>query len=60
MALDRDDQRLVDALRLYAKQKFERPPFPFDDLKFTLEQAAATIEHKQAMVDSTLAGGSDA
>lgn len=48
MILDRDDQMLVDALRLHAKGG-KRPPFPFDDLKFTLQQAAATIERKQAM-----------
>lgn len=48
MSLDRDDQMLVDALKAHAKGG-KRPPFPFDDLKFTLEQAAATIERKQAM-----------
>lgn len=50
MVLDRNDQILVDALRLHAKGG-KRPPFPFDDLKFTLEQAAATIERKQALAN---------
>jgi hypothetical protein len=48
MAIDRDDQMLIDALKAYAKGG-KRPMFPFDDLKFTLEQAAATIARKQAM-----------
>lgn len=47
MALDRNDQMLVDALKAHAKGG-KRPPFPFDDLKFTLEQAAATIARQKA------------
>ena len=39
----RDEQQVVDALRLHTAHG-DRPEFPFDDLNFTLEQAARTIE----------------
>lgn len=52
MDLDRDDQMLVDAIKAHAKGG-AIPPFPFDDLKFTLEQAAATICRR------ALTGGAD-
>lgn len=42
MDLDREDRMLVEALRAYAKEG-DHPAFPFDDLKFTLEQAADRI-----------------
>ena len=38
----RDEQALVDALKLHA-QRGPRPEFPYDDLAFTLEEAAETI-----------------
>ncbi len=42
MLLDREDRLLVEALRAYAKGD-ARPAFPFDDLKFTLKEAADRI-----------------
>ncbi|GEM_PF-4768801 len=37
-----DEQRVADALMLHS-HRGERPAFPFDDLNFTLVQAATTI-----------------
>lgn len=37
-----DEQKVVDALHLHAARG-ARPEFPFDDLNFTLKQAARAI-----------------
>lgn len=54
--LDREDLRLVAALRAYAKR--ERPDFPFDDMAFTLEMAADKIEKRASFAEQMLSAGS--
>ncbi|WIY54115.1 hypothetical protein O9Z70_06235 [Devosia sp. YIM 151766] len=38
-----EEQQIVDALMLHDQRKARPADFPFDDLNFTLGQAAATI-----------------
>ena len=52
MLLDREDQKLADALRSHAKGG-KRPAFPFDDLNFTLEEAADRIERLSRLANQS-------